>query len=182
MKKSHDASDDTSMSGLESESHCANLIRSDAAFAKGPNALRIAALGEPHATRIQHQIAVCIGGLLQAERTQQQELTRGGSQQIAPTHHLRDAHGGIIDGTGELIARHAVAAHDDEVSEIVTGDKRLLAKQRVAEANGLTIRHTESPCCCLTFFSRTATTRTGIYRLILVLGMRRVDSCMKIAP
>jgi hypothetical protein len=51
----------------------------------------------------------------QAEQVGEQELARGGVEEVGASHHLAYLLGGGVDRHGELIGGCAVVAADDEV-------------------------------------------------------------------
>jgi len=76
------------------------------------------ALGEAFAAVVEHQRAVVKrrGGMTQG--TEQQQLTEGGFHEVGAAHDLGDAHGGVVDDSGELVAGHIILPPDEEVAEI----------------------------------------------------------------
>jgi len=85
------------------------------------------ALGEASTFAIDDQTAVEPCRILKAERAVEQDLARGGLEQIRAADDFGDAHGCVIGDAGELVARDAITAHDDEVAEVLAGDEALRA-------------------------------------------------------
>ncbi len=80
-----------------------------------------------------------------AERLREQELARGGAQQVASAHHLGDAHRIVVGDDGELIGGNVITPPDDEVAEIIARCEVLLAEMQIAEGDGAALRHAEAP-------------------------------------
>ena len=53
------------------------------------------------------------------ERIEQHQLARRVGQVIVAAQHVRDAHGGIVDGVAEEERGRAVLAPDDEIADVV---------------------------------------------------------------
>ena len=74
-------------------------------------------LGQPLSIRAHQQGHM---GILRrraiAERLVQQQLARGGIQQIIASEHIGNAHEGIVYSDGQLVAHDPVRSSDDEVA------------------------------------------------------------------
>src|SRR5206468_9103728 len=68
-----------------------------------------------------------------------------GFEQISSTDDFCDAHGGIVHHDRELIGGHVIAAPDDEVTEIASGEHALRAKAQVGKDDFFTIRNSKAP-------------------------------------
>ena len=85
------------------------------------------ALSEATALTISDQSAMEPCRILRAERAIEQDLACGGFEQIRAPDYFGDAHCRIVGDAGELITRHPITPHDDEVAEIFAGDEALRA-------------------------------------------------------
>ena len=81
----------------------------------------------------------------QSERANQQQLPRGGLQQIGAAHHFRDSHRRVIGHDRKLIGGHVVAPPDHEVAEVASGDEVLPTLTQIVELGGLAIGNEEPP-------------------------------------
>src|SRR6185437_1736584 len=120
------------------------------------------ALGEANTALVAQQARVKVGGRCEVERALQQDLARGGLQQVGSADHFGDLLEGIVDDAGELIAGQADifwivrerAAPDEEVAEAVRGadapvrcgerGEGLRAEVEVVEADRLAVGNAEA--------------------------------------
>ena len=84
-------------------------------------------------------------GCRRSERTEEQELAEGRPDEAGAAHDFGDAHGGIVDDAGELVAGRVVLAPDDEVAEVAAGGGMLRAGGAVVEAQRLAVGPAEAP-------------------------------------
>lgn len=103
------------------------------------------AFGESLAAFIGDERGVMPGRFRQPEGTAYQYLSRRGLEQIGPADDLGDRHGRIVDSDRELIGRYSVLAPNEEVTEIVAGDKPLWPKVAVVELDGIAVWNPEAP-------------------------------------
>ena len=75
-------------------------------------------LAQPPAVRRTEQRHMRIRRRPESEQLLQVDLPRRGGEQVIPTHHLRDAHRGIVHHNGKLIGKDAVGAAQDEVAAV----------------------------------------------------------------
>jgi len=92
-----------------------------------------------------HQGAMEEGGRLKPERAIEQNLPRGGKQQVCPAHHFGDPHRGIVHDHGELIGRNSVMPPGHKITEILSSDEMLRAEVSVHERNRFTVRDAKAP-------------------------------------
>lgn len=102
-------------------------------------------LGQALTAFIHHQMAVKKFRRAESKRAVEEELARGGNEQVGAAHHFRDPHGRIVHHHGELVGRHAVAAPHDEVAELLSRDEGLRTEVPVDEGNGFSIGDAEAP-------------------------------------
>ena len=88
-------------------------------------------LGQTLSPPVQQQRDVRIGGRLEAPQTQQGQLARRGHQDVAPPHHLGDAHQGIVQRHGQLVGHHAVGTAQGKIAAAVLQREGLPAQQAV---------------------------------------------------
>jgi hypothetical protein len=96
-------------------------------LAEGAQALGVVAFGEAGAGGVFDQRAVTELRSGQAEGAIQQQLARGGAQQVFAANHFRDAHGGVIHHDGQLVRGRIVETPDNEVAKVLAGDELLRA-------------------------------------------------------
>src|SRR5262245_51222177 len=108
-------------------------------FAERSQTKRAGTLGESLAVFVAHQRAMKKGWRGAAQCEVQQQLPRGGSQQIFAAHYLADLHRVIVVDYGQLVTRIAVFPPDDEVAKIDTRHARDLSLAPIDEANHLAI-------------------------------------------
>ncbi len=84
-------------------------------------------------------------GRRQPQRAEQENLASRRLQQIRAPHNFADPHGGVIDHDRQLIRRDIVAAPDNEVSEIASGDHPLRAEVKIGEQDLLAIGNPKAP-------------------------------------
>ena len=103
------------------------------------------ALSQAAAVVIDHQAAVVPRRILESQGAIEQDLARGGLEQIGAAHHFGDAHGGIVDRAGKLVAGASVAPPDYEVAKIHAGHKTLRAQVAVDKLDHFAVAHAEAP-------------------------------------
>ena len=81
----------------------------------------------------------------QFQRVVQQQLARGGLQQVRSANDFGDAHGGIIGDHCKLVGGNVVTAPDEEVPEVPAGGEGLWAAVEVGETECRAVRHAEAP-------------------------------------
>src|SRR6185437_3157568 len=82
----------------------------------------------------QRQVRIARGR--QAESALQGNLPAGALQEIRPAHDIGNALQGVVHDHRELVSEHAVAAADDDISEL-THRKRYPSLEAVVEDDGL---------------------------------------------
>ena len=113
-----------------------------------------------------------VGRRRKAEGADEEQLARGGLEQVGSANDFGDLHGGIIDDHGKLIGGDIVATPDDEVAEVLSHNVGLRPKVLIVEANGLAVGHTETPVHACRFavvrgFSDPVAASAGIHRLVV---------------
>ena len=103
------------------------------------------ALGQALAFVIRHQPAVIPGRVVEPKGPVEQNLARGGLEQILPAHHLGDAHRRIVHYAGELVTRSPVPPPRNEVAKVAARHKPLRSQIAVDELDGLAVGHTKAP-------------------------------------
>src|SRR6516162_3187267 len=96
-------------------------------------------LGKAYALFIADEVAMEIGRNAQSERPNQEQLPRGGLQQVDSSHDFGYLHGCVVDHDGELVGGNVIATPDDEITEVLTCDERLPTLPPVDERNGLVV-------------------------------------------
>ena len=114
-------------------------------LAQGADAERVVALGEATAFAIGDQGAMKPCRIREAKRAVEQNLARGGLEQVCSADNFGDAHGCVVGDAGQLITRNAVAAPDDEVAEVFAGDEALVAQVEIIEFDGFAVRDAKAP-------------------------------------
>src|SRR5271165_2448379 len=114
-----------------------DLFGRSALFAQGAQAEGIMALGETNSRGIAQQFAMEVSRDWQAERANQQQLPRGGFEQIGPANYLGDLHGGIVHDDRELIGGNVIATPDNEVAEVVSHNVGLRTEALIVKTNRL---------------------------------------------
>lgn len=136
------------------------------------------ALGEAASIRIGDKRAMEEPWQRLAEGAIEQNLLRGGMEQIRSAHHLRDAHRRVIHHDRELIRRHTIFSPDQEIPKIPLREKSLGALSTVDKINDFTRLNPKSP---IDFarpifparFRAFRSARAGIGRLKFIVGVRR---------
>ena len=103
------------------------------------------ALGEAAAVGVAHEGEMAPRRWGGAECAVDEELARGGAEEILAAHDLGDRHRDVVGDDREFICRDVVAAPDHEVAEVLARGERLRAAHRVVEADRLAVRHAEAP-------------------------------------
>ena len=108
------------------------------------------ALAELAAVGAQHHGVVCEARRAAAQRREQQQLPRRVGEMVVAADDVRDAHVAVVDDRGEVVAGHAVRAHDDEVADGVGAhrdaaadnvvDDYLAARHVKAQGGGFAVR------------------------------------------
>lgn len=78
-------------------------------------------------------------GRCEAERPVEQNLPRGGEEQIRAAHDFADLHRGIVHDDGELIGGNPIVPPHDEIAEIFSRYKLLWAEMAVNEGDGFAV-------------------------------------------
>lgn len=103
------------------------------------------ALGEAAAVVVDDELAVepCGDGI--AKGAVEEDLAGGGFEEVGAANDFSDAHGVVVDDTGELVAGNAVAPPDDEVAEVDSSGKALRAEVFIMKGDDLAGRDAEAP-------------------------------------
>lgn len=121
------------------------LLRGGALFSDGAEAEGFVAFGEARAGGVEHEWGVIKlrgGG---AEGAEDEELAKGAFDEIGAANHFSDEEIRVIDGAGELVARHTVFAPDEKVAEVVSGGGGLGAEAVVDEGERFAVGDAEAP-------------------------------------
>ena len=118
---------------------------SHALRAEGAEGEGVVAFGEALAAVVEHERGVVVGGGDVAEGADEEELPKGGADEIGAADDFGDAELGVVDGAGELVTGGVVFAPDEEVAEVATGDGALRAEVGVMERNGFAVGDAEAP-------------------------------------
>ena len=86
---------------------------------------------------------MCVHGTGSPHGIQQEQHLRHAGEEVLPADGVRDAHVGVIHGVGQQEHRRTVGPPDDEVLEVVGGERHLAAHD-VIEGHGCTRRHAEA--------------------------------------
>ena len=121
------------------------LSRRDSPAPQCPQCQRIVPFRQPLAVFVTHQLAVEKFRRRKTKRAIQQNLPRGADEQIRAAHDFGNVHRRIVHRARKLIRRHAVAAPDDKIAKVFSGDELLRAKIFIVKGNGFAIRHAEAP-------------------------------------
>ena len=113
--------------------------------AEGAEGEGVVAFGEALAAVVEHERGVVVGGGDVAEGADEEELPKGGADEIGAADDFGDAELGVVDGAGELVTGGVVFAPDEEVAEVATGDGALRAEVGVMERNGFAVGDAEAP-------------------------------------
>src|ERR1700730_2832778 len=116
----------------------------EAAFAQGAEGEGVVAFGEADSCGVGEQAGVEVRGGGEAEGALQEDLAGGGFQEVAAADDFGDAHGGVVDYAGELVAGDSVFTPDEEVAEVFAGGERLGAEGAVFGGYGLAVRDAEA--------------------------------------
>ena len=117
----------------------------DAALAEGAEGEGVVAFGEALAVVVEHERGVVVGGRGVAEGAEEEELAKGGADEIGAADDFGDAELGVVDGAGELVAGGVVFAPDEEVAEVAAGDGALGAAAGVGEKDFFAVGDAEAP-------------------------------------
>jgi hypothetical protein len=104
-------------------------------FSKLSEAEGIVALREANSLPIQHQRSMKKAGWSIAKCFIKKQLPGGGKEQIGSPDHLGNLHGGIVDGTGELVGREVIVAPEDEIAKIPPRDEFLRAAGKIDKSD-----------------------------------------------
>ena len=77
-------------------------------------------LGQPDPIGVEHERRVEEGRLGQTQCPVQQQLPARRGEEVCASNNLCDAHGSVINNTGQLVARGPVAAEHHEVTKVST--------------------------------------------------------------
>lgn len=116
-----------------------------ALLAESADGERVMPFGETLAFVIGDKRAVIPLRRLQPERAIEEDLARGGLEEVGSANDFRDAHGGVVNDAGKLVGGHVIAPPDEEVSEIGSSDEMLETEVVVVEGDGLAVRNSETP-------------------------------------
>ena len=114
-----------------------------------------------------------------AEGAEDENLSKGGLDEISPTDHFGDVHLCIVDRACQLVAGHVVFPPNEKIAEIAACDRTLLAALEVIECNLLLVGHAKSPVRCdrISEWRKRCvgwrTERSGIYRFIIRTALMR---------
>jgi len=102
---------------------------------------------------IDDEPAVVPGRTAVAEGTIEQNLARGGLEQIGAADDFSNPHFKIVGYAGKLVAGHTVATPNDEIAEVFAGDKALRSEIAIVELDGLAVGNAETPVVSLRSFN-----------------------------
>ena len=81
----------------------------------------------------------------ETQRAVKEQLAGRRSEEIRTADDFGDLHGGVIHHNGELIGRDVVVPPDNEISEIIPGNKPLRAEMAIRESDDLAVRDAKAP-------------------------------------
>ena len=113
--------------------------------AEGAEGEGVVAFGEALAVVVEHERGVVVGGSGVAEGADEEQLAKGGADEIGAADDFGDAEFGVVDGAGELVAGGVVFAPDEEVAEVTAGDGALRAAAGVVEMDFFAVGDAEAP-------------------------------------
>ena len=99
------------------------------------NAQRIAAFGKTRPSGVSHQFAMKILRRPIAESPLQQNLPRGGFQQISSADDLGNPHGRVIDDDRQLIRRHIVPSPNEKITNVASREISLYTQVQICKGN-----------------------------------------------
>ncbi len=82
---------------------------------------------------------------MKAQRAVEQNLPRGGFEQIFSTHNFSDFHCRVVGHAGKLVTRNAIAPPDNKVAKIHARHKALRTQIPVLKLDGLAVRNAKTP-------------------------------------
>jgi len=85
------------------------------------------------------------GGRRRFQGAIEQQLPRGGDQQVRAPHHFGDSHGGVIHHHRQLIGGQIIVPPNHKIAEILPGLEFLTSEKAVLKTNRLALRHKKPP-------------------------------------
>src|ERR1700730_12950505 len=116
----------------------------EAAFAQGAEGEGVVAFGEADSCGVGEQAGVEVRGGGEVEGALEEDLARGGFEQVTAADYFGYIHGGVVDYAGELVAGDSVLAPDEEVAEVLAGGEGAEAEGAIFERNGLAVGDEEA--------------------------------------
>jgi len=113
--------------------------------AQGAQTEGVMPLGQAVPLVVGEQGAVEKGGWSPAEGAIEQQLPRGGKEEIGAADDFGDLHFMVIDHHGELVGGEIVVTPHDEIAEVCAGRELLVSEVSVDEADGFTVGNTKTP-------------------------------------
>src|SRR5207302_11323330 len=80
-----------------------------------------------------------------SQRADQQQLPCGALEQVCAADDFSDLHGGIVDHHGKLVGGDIVAAPEQKVGEVASGDELLVSEITVVERDRLAVTDFKAP-------------------------------------
>ena len=112
---------------------------------QGTRAERVMPFGQSNALRIRQQASVEERRRRKSQGLIKQQLPGGAEQEVGSADNLGDLHGRVVHHASQLVGGDTIVAANDEVAEVLAGDKRLLAEIAVGKGNPIPIRNTKAP-------------------------------------
>jgi hypothetical protein len=113
--------------------------------AEGGEGERVVTFREADAVFVGEERRVTIDGQGSAQGFEEEQLPKGGSDQVGAANHLGDAELGVVDGAGQLVAGEAVFSPNKEIAEIAAASGALQAEADVGESKNAPVGHAEAP-------------------------------------
>jgi len=123
---------------------CEDVGGGEAVGAEGAEGEGVVALGEADAVAVAHEVAMEVGRGGVVECALEKDLAGRGLEEVAAADDFGDVGEGVVDDTGELVARKADVggiggeglAPDEEVAEVGGGGEGLRAGAEIGEGDG----------------------------------------------
>src|SRR5262245_51674110 len=131
--------------GTHSSRSPPEVFRLNALLTQRAEAKRIIAFGQAGADHIRQQRTMKKRWRSPAQSAIEEQLTRGGFQQILSANNLGDAHCGVVNHHRELVSRNFVVTPNNKIAKILSCDELLRAIIAILEGNCIAIRHPEAP-------------------------------------
>jgi hypothetical protein len=113
-------------------------------LAEGADSEGVVAFGESEAVFVAEEMGVEVAGCREVEGALEEDLARGGFEEVGTTDYFGDLGVGVVDDAGQLVAGDIVATPDEEVAEVFASGEGLRTEVEVGEDDGFAFGDAEA--------------------------------------